>query len=58
LTLSPADFRVKTAKSRCFLRGLKIRFRFSLHGADQQVEFIRTLPQTPRILPLFDPRET
>jgi hypothetical protein len=40
LTLSPADFRVKTEKSRCFLRGLKIRFRFSLHGADQQVEFI------------------
>jgi hypothetical protein len=49
---------VKTDKSRCFLHGLKIRFRFSLHGADQQVEFIRTLPQTPRILPPFDPRET
>jgi hypothetical protein len=31
LTLSPADFGVKTEKSRCFLRGLKIRFRFSLH---------------------------
>jgi hypothetical protein len=31
LTLSPADFGVKTEKSRCFLRGSKIRFRFSLH---------------------------
>jgi hypothetical protein len=36
----------------------EIRFGFSLRGAGQQLEFIRTIPQTPRILPLFDPRET
>jgi hypothetical protein len=49
---------VKTEKSRCFLRGLKIRFRFSLLGADQQFEFIRTLPQNTAHTPPFDPRET
>jgi hypothetical protein len=49
---------MKMEESRCFFRGPKIRFGFSLRGAGQQLEFIRTIPQTPRILPLFDPRET
>jgi hypothetical protein len=40
---------MKMEESRCFFRGPKIRFGFSLRGAGQQLEFTANTTDTPPV---------